>query len=434
MNPARTNGKMPHVVIVGGGFGGLYAAKALGNKPVRVTLVDKRNFHLFQPLLYQVATGSLSPGDIASPLRSVLRDFGNIEVVMAEVVDIQPEARQLILKDEPAPLGYDMLILAAGSATHYFNHPDWTHIAQGLKSVEDALDMRRNIFIRFEMAEKEPDPAKQMALLTFVIIGGGPTGVELAGALAELSRYSLPEDFRHVDCKQARVILIEMGPRILAAYPEDLAIKAAETLSRMGVQIRTHTSVTELRKNEVILSCQGQTENISAATILWAAGVKASSLGQILSERLGCPTDRGGRLLVEKDFSVNNHPEIFVIGDLASYTHTPDQKPLPGVAPVAMQEGRYVAQLILNQLQGKSLPSFRYRDQGNLAVIGIKEAVGDLHNMHLSGFMAWLIWAFVHIRYLIEFDNKLMVMFQWAWTLMTRRHGARLITGRYSYD
>lgn len=425
---------MPHVVIVGGGFGGLYAAKSLGNKPVRVTLIDKRNFHLFQPLLYQIATGSLSPGDIASPLRSVLREYKNIEIMMDEVVDIQPDSKQVILKEESQPLAYDMLIVATGGVTHYFGHNDWMDNTNGLKTVEDALDMRRQIFTVFEAAEKEPDPAKKEALLTFVIVGGGPTGVELAGALAELSNFSLPSDFRHIDCKRARIILVDMGPRILSAYPEELSAKATQTLQKLGVMVRSNTSVTNIEDSKITLSCDGKTEEIGSSTILWAAGVKASALGQVLADKLGCQLDRGGRVPVEPDLSVDGHPEIFVIGDLANYSHTKDGKPLPGVAPVAMQEGRYVARLILDKCKNKPCKPFRYRDKGSLAVIGIMEAVGNINNFHLSGFLAWIIWAVIHISYLVEFDNKLMVMFQWAWTMTTRRHGARLITGKGVYD
>lgn len=434
MSSPLTNRNYPHVVIVGGGFGGLYAAKSLGNKPVRVTLIDKRNFHLFQPLLYQIATGSLSPGDIASPLRSVLRDYDNIEVLMDEVVDILPETNQLRLKEEPAPLSYDMLVLATGSTTHYFGHDDWAEKTNGLKTVEDALDMRRQVFNVFEAAEKERDPEKQAALLTFVIVGGGPTGVELAGALAELSNFSLPQDFKHIDCKKARILLVDMGSRILSAYPEDLSAKAAKTLEKLGVTVRSNTSVTNIEDSKIILSSNGKTEEIASGTILWAAGVKASPLGHMLADKLGCQVDRGGRVMVEPDLSVSGHPNIFVIGDLANYSHTADSKPLPGVAPVAIQEGRYVAHRILKKCANETCKPFKYQDKGSLAVIGILEAVGNLNNIHLSGFMAWLIWAVIHISYLIEFDNKLMVMFQWAWTLTTRRHGARLITGKGVYD
>jgi NADH dehydrogenase len=425
---------IPHVVIVGGGFGGLYTAQALGNQPVKVTLIDKRNFHLFQPLLYQIATGSLSPGDIASPLRSVVKKFGNIQVVMDEVLDINPDAKTLNLKHKGEGLSYDILVLATGGMTHYFGNDAWMEHTQSLKTVEEALDMRRKILMAFEKAEQEPDPQKRKALLNFVIVGGGPTGVELAGALAELSRFSMPSDFRSIDCREAQVILVEMGPRVLAAYPEDLSEKAGETLKRLGVTLRTRTSVTNIEKGLITLSHEGQTEQIPAGTILWAAGVKASPLGQLLCEKTGCQLDRGGRVIVESDLSVSGHPDIFIVGDLANFSHTPDKQPLPGVAPVAMQQGHYMAKLILQRVQGKSVQPFQYINKGNLAVIGINEAIADLHKVHLSGFPAWFIWAFVHIAYLVEFDNKVLVMMQWLWAFFTRRHSARLITGKGSYD
>ncbi len=425
---------IPHVVIVGGGFGGLYTAQALGNQPVKVTLIDKRNFHLFQPLLYQIATGSLSPGDIASPLRTVVKKFDNIRVIMDEVMDINTDAKTLSLKHELEAIAYDMLVLATGGMTHYFGNEAWIEHTQSLKTVEEALDMRRKIFMAFEKAEQEPDPQKRAALLNFVIVGGGPTGVELAGALAELSRFSMPCDFKAIDCRQAKIILVDMGPRVLAAYPEDLSQKAAETLERLGVTIRTRTSVTEIQKGMITLAHDGQTEQIPAETILWAAGVKASPLGQLLCDKTDCELDRGGRVIVEADLSVPKHPEIFIVGDLASYSHTPDKRPLPGVAPVAMQQGRYVAKLIISKVKNQPAPKFQYINKGNLAVIGINEAVADLHKVHLSGFAAWFIWAFVHVMYLIEFDNKVLVMMQWLWAFFTRRHSARLITGKGSYD
>lgn len=425
---------VPHVVIVGGGFGGLYAAQALGNQPVKVTLIDKRNFHLFQPLLYQIATGSLSPGDIASPLRTVVKKFSNVRVIMDEVLDIDPQAKTLKLKHNPEGISYDMLVLATGGMTHYFGNDAWAQHTQSLKTVEEALDMRRKVFMAFEKAEQEPDPKKREALMNFVIVGGGPTGVELAGALAELSRFSMPSDFKNIDCRRANIILVEMGPRVLAAYPEDLSQKAAETLERLGVTLRTGTSVTDIQEGMITLSSQGNTEHIPAETILWAAGVKASPLGQLLCEKTGCELDRGGRVIVEADLSVPKHPEIFIVGDLANYSHTPDKRPLPGVAPVAMQQGRYLAQSILKRLKGQSVQPFKYLNKGNLAVIGINEAVADLHKIHLSGFPAWFIWAFVHVMYLVEFDNKVLVMLQWLWAFFTRRHSARLITGKGSYD
>ncbi|WP_373532566.1 NAD(P)/FAD-dependent oxidoreductase [Vampirovibrio sp.] len=429
-----TASSIPHVVIVGGGFGGLYAAQALGNQPVKVTLIDKRNFHLFQPLLYQIATGSLSPGDIASPLRTVVKKFDNVQVIMDEVLDINPDAKTLTLKQKGEGFSYDMLVLATGGMTHYFGNDSWMEHTQSLKTVEEALDMRRKIFLAFEKAEQEPDPQKREALLNFVIVGGGPTGVELAGALAELSRFSMPADFKGIDCRTAQIILVEMGPRVLGAYPEDLSKKAGETLERLGVTLRTRTSVTNIEKGLITLSYDGQTEHISAGTILWAAGVKASPLGQLLCEKTECELDRGGRVMVESDLSVPGRPDIFIVGDLANFSHTPDKRPLPGVAPVAMQQGRYIAKLLLNRRKGKPVKAFNYINKGNLAVIGINEAVADLNNVHLSGFPAWFIWAFVHVMYLVEFDNKVLVMMQWLWAFFTRRHSARLITGKGSYD
>lgn len=427
-------GKRPHVVIVGGGFGGLYAAKTLGNQPVDVTLIDKRNFHLFQPLLYQVATGSLSPGDIAAPLRAVLKDYKNIRVLLDEMTDILPEQKQILLRQEESPITYDTLLLATGSTTHYFGHDEWAQYANGLKSVEEALNMRRQILSVFELAECEEDPKKRDILMTFVIVGGGPTGVELAGAIAQLAHYSLQNNFRNIDPKQTKIILVEGAPRVLGVYPEALSASAERTLQHLGVTVRTQTLVTDIGQCCITLKTNGTPEFIEAGTILWAAGVKASPVGALLVERLQVELDRGGRIPVEPDLTVQDHPEIFVVGDLAHFAHTPDQKALPGVAPVAIQEGKYVADLIIERLEGKTLPAFHYVDKGNLAVIGLKEAVADVGRFQFSGIIAWLIWAFVHVRYLIGFDNKLVVMFQWAWTYLTRQHGARLITGPEAYD
>jgi NADH dehydrogenase len=429
------NRQIPHVVIVGGGFGGLYAAKHLGNKPVRVTLVDRRNFHLFQPLLYQIAIGELSPGDIATTLRATFRHYPNICVLMDEMTDLAPGMRQVQLRYEPVPLTYDYLILATGSMPSYFGHDEtWAEHATGLKTVEDALDMRRQIFSAFEAAERERDPKKQAVLLTFVIIGGGPTGVELAGALAELTRIGLQQDFRKITPEQACILLIEASSRVLNTYPEELSTKAAEKLEKLGVTIRTGTTVTDIQENVVTLSWEDSKEQVQAGTILWTAGVKASPMGIIISERAGLEPDRNGRVMVASDCSVPGHPDIFVIGDLANFSHTPNGKPLPGLAAVAIQQGEYVARLIQSKIQGHQLPPFNYQNKGILAVIGLNEAVADLGKFRFSGFMAWLIWALVHIRYLIEFDNRMMVMFQWFWTYVTRRTTARLITGRQSYD
>jgi len=420
----------PHqVVIIGGGFGGLYAAKALGRVAVNVTLVDKRNFHLFQPLLYQVATGTLSPADISSPLRSVLNRSKNTKVLMGEVIDIDPKQQKVILRNEELP--YDSLIVATGVSHHYFGNDDWATVAPGLKTVEDALEIRRQIFVAFEAAEKETDPEKRRAWLTFVIVGGGPTGVELAGAIAELAYSTLKHDFRNIDTADARILLLEGMERILPPYAPELSAKAEASLTRLGVTVQTKTLVTDIANNVVTMRQGDGIEQIPARTILWAAGVKASSMGEVLAKRTGAQLDRAGRVIVEPDLSVSGHPNIFVVGDLASFSHQ-NGKPLPGVAPVAMQQGHYIAALIQQRLKGNNLIPFRYLDRGNLAVIGRNAAVVDLGFIKFSGFLAWLTWVFVHIYFLIEFDNKLVVMMQWAWNYWTRKRGARLIAGEES--
>jgi len=423
---STTEKQLHRVVIVGGGFSGLYAAKALGRAPVSVTLVDKRNFHLFQPLLYQVATGTLSPADISSPLRGILSDRKNTSVVMEEVVDLDPARQVLVLKGEDLP--YDTLVVATGVSHHYFGNDQWRETAPGLKTIEDALEMRRRIFMAFEAAEQETDPEKRKAWLTFVIIGGGPTGVELAGAIAELAYRTLTEDFRNIDTTEAQILLLEGLDRILPPYDPELSVKAAESLANLGVTVRTKTLVTNIDGNVVTLRHGDHTEQLSAKTILWAAGVKASGMGQVLAEKTGVALDRVGRVMVEPDFSLAGHPSIFVIGDLAHYAHQGD-KPLPGVAPVAVQEGEYVARLIQKRLQGAPIPAFVYKDTGSLAVIGQNAAVVDLGFIKFSGSLAWFTWIFAHIYYLIEFDNKLIVLLQWGWNYFTRKRGARLITG-----
>lgn len=415
-----------HVVILGGGFGGLYAAKELGKAPCRVTLVDKRNFHLFQPLLYQIAVGGLSPGDIASPLRAVLNRFENVEVIKAEVIDIEPGVGKITFLD--GEMHFDSLIIATGATYNYFGHEEWAGVAPGIKTIEDTLDIRHRIFLAFEAAERERDPLKCKSWLRFVIIGGGPTGVELAGALGELTRTTLKDDFKKIDSSQSEIILLEGTDRILPTYPTDLSNKAQESLERLGVTVRKNSLVTDIRDSLVTISKNGGTEKIEAKTVLWAAGVKASSLGMVLSRRVGVELDSSGRVLVEPDLSIPGHPNIFVIGDLANYSHQ-DGKPLPGVAPVAMQQGRYVASLMKERLSGKTLPPFRYHNKGNLAVIGRNAAVADFGKLKFSGFFAWVIWVLVHICYLIEYDNKVLVLVQWAWNYFTRKRGARLITG-----
>ncbi len=414
------------VVIVGGGFGGLYAAKSLGRAPVDVTLIDKRNFHLFQPLLYQVATGTLSPADISSPLRSILSRQRNTKVLMDQVIDLDAKRQQVITPNRSIP--YDTLIVATGVRHHYFGNEEWQDTAPGLKTVEDALNMRRRIFLAFEAAEKELDPEKRKALLTFVIVGGGPTGVELAGAIAELAFKTLKNDFRNIDIQQTQVLLLEGLDRVLPPYAPDLSAKAAESLQRLGVTILTQTRVTQVDKYGVTVERDGKTETIPAETVLWAAGVKASPVGKVLAERAEAKLDRVGRVMVEPDLSIPAHPNIFVIGDLAHFIYQ-QEMPLPGVAPVAIQEGQYVAKQIKAQLAGKTQVPFRYKEIGSLAIIGQNLAVVDLGFIKFSGPLAWFIWIFAHIYYLIEFDNKLVVLLQWGWNYFTRQRGARLITG-----
>ncbi|MEM9216829.1 MAG: NAD(P)/FAD-dependent oxidoreductase [Cyanobacteria bacterium P01_F01_bin.150] len=431
-----------HVVVVGGGFGGLYAAKSLGSAPVKVTLIDKRNFHLFQPLLYQVATGTISPADIASPLRGILRRTSNAQVLLDEVVSIEPETKTVVLNDDT--LQYDSLIVATGVSHHYFGNDQWQDLAPGLKTVEDALEMRRRIFNAFEAAEKETDPEVIKALTTFVIVGGGPTGVELAGAIAELAYHVLPRDFQQVDTSQARILLIEGVDRVLPPYDPKLSANAEKELSRLGVTVKTGALVTNITPETVTVKFKDSVEEIPSRTVLWAAGVKASGMGKILADRTGASLDRSGRVMVESDLSIPGYPNIFVIGDLAYFNHQgvdaaspQDNRPLPGIAPVAMQEGEYVARLIRKRLKHQgSTPfqtkPFQYVDRGSLAIIGKNAAVVDLGYIQLTGIIAWLIWIFAHIFYLIEFDNKLIVMTQWGWNYFTQNRGARLITGENS--
>jgi NADH:ubiquinone reductase (H+-translocating) len=415
-----------HVVIVGGGFGGLHAAQSLGTENVRVTLIDKRNFHLFQPLLYQVATGGLSPADISSPLRSILNKNQNTKVLMGEVRNIDPHQQKIFLRK--SEITYDTLIVATGVSHHYFGNDQWASTAPGLKTVEDALEMRRRIFMAFEAAEKETDPEKRRPWLTFVVVGGGPTGVELAGAIAELAYSTLKKDFRNIDTAEAKVILVEGLDRVLPPYAPELSAKAEASLVKLGVKVQTKALVTNIEDNVVTIKQGDQTEKVAARTVLWAAGVKASSMGKILSEHTGVELDRVGRVMVEPDLSIKGYPQIFVIGDLANFVK-PEGTSLAGVAPVATQEGKYVAELITKRLGGEKLPAFEYFDGGSLSVIGRHSAVADIGSVKLSGFFAWLIWVFVHIYYLIEFDNKLVVFIQWTWSYFTRKRGARLITG-----
>jgi NADH dehydrogenase len=415
------------VVIVGGGFGGLYAARKLGRVPVDVTVIDRRNFHLFQPLLYQVATGALSPGEVASPIRVVLRNNRNTDVLLGEVVDLDVEHRRVILRD--GEVRYDDLIIATGATHHYFGNDHWAALAPGLKTVEDATEIRSRLLGAFEHAEREPDAARRRTWLNFVIVGAGPTGVELAGALGEIANDTLRHDFRHIDPSEAHILLIEGEGRVLPMFPADLSAKAERQLIALGVQPLTGAKVTEIDAQGVTMQVGGRTDRIATHTVLWAAGVRASRLGKVLAERTGAQLDRAGRVIVEPDLSVAGHPEIHVIGDLASFAHQTG-KPLPGVAPVAMHQGRYVANLIHQQLRGKKVGPFRYFNKGNLATVGRNKAVVQFGRLHFAGFLAWFAWVFIHLMYLVEFDNRMLVFVEWVYNYFTHNRGARLIVGR----
>jgi NADH dehydrogenase len=418
------------VVILGGGFGGLYAAQALKKAPVQVTLLDRRNFHLFQPLLYQVATGSLSPGELASPLRSVLRLQKNTRVLLGVATDLDAEHRRLILDDGQAGeqgVDYDSLIVATGSADSYFGHDDWRRNAPGLKSIEEATEIRHKILYAFEAAEREENPGRRRDWLTFVIVGGGPTGVELAGALAEIAHDTVRHDFRSIHPQDARIYLLEAGPRFLPTYPEDLSAKAKAALIKLRVTPQTGVLVTGIDDGGVAVKTASGNDRINARTVIWAAGVRPSPFGEVLEHRAGAPRDRKGQVLVNGDCSLPGHPEIFVIGDLAHLEQ--DGKAVPGVAPAAMQQGDYVAKLIRERLRGGTLPPFRYRDKGSLAVIGRASAVAEIGSLHISGLLAWLTWLFVHLMYLVEFSNRVLVFIQWGFLYLTFNRGARLITG-----
>ncbi|MGE5277396.1 MAG: NAD(P)/FAD-dependent oxidoreductase [Acidobacteriota bacterium] len=406
-------------VILGAGFGGLAAARALDGVPVDVTVVDRRNHHLFQPLLYQVATAALSPGDIAYPIRAILRRQANARVLLADARKIDPAAREVELAD--GRIGYDFLILATGSKDAYFGHDEWQAYAPGLKSLEDALEIRRRILLAFEKAEREPDPGKRRALLTFVLVGGGPTGAELAGAIAEISRHVLASEFRAIDSREARILLVEAGPRILPAFPEELSRKAERSLRELGVEVRCGAAVTAVGPGDVEVAGT----RIASETVVWAAGVTASPLARSLD----APLDRAGRVLVLPDLSIPGHPEVFVIGDLAAFLHQTG-KPLPGVAQVAIQQGRHAARNVARSLSGKTALPFRYRDLGNLAVLGRAAAVADLGRVRMSGFLAWLFWCFVHIMNLVGFRSRVVVFFEWAWAYFSDQRAARLITGQ----
>jgi len=409
---------IPHVVIIGAGFGGLTCARALKSSPVQITVVDRANHHLFQPLLYQVAMAGLSPAEIAQPIRSVLRKQKHVTVLLDEATDVDLNEQVVYLRD--SKLKYDYLVLATGGRTSYFGHDDWETFAPGLKDLDDAVEIRRRVLLAFEAAEKETDPERHRALMTFVVVGGGPTGVELAGAIAELAHFVLARDFRHIYPEEAEILLLEGGPKILPSFAPDLSKSAHRQLAELGVRVRTGAQVTNIDEHGVTLG----PEKIRAATVIWAAGVRATAL----TNRLGAPLDRAGRVLINHDLTVPGHRNVFAIGDMTYLEQ--DGKPLPGVSPVAMQMGRCVARNIKNNMAGAPYEEFRYFDKGSMATIGRKAAIAEIGKLHLSGFMAWMAWLVVHIFFLIGFRNRFAVLFNWAWSYFTYQRGARLITGR----
>lgn len=425
MTDHATQPATPRVVIVGAGFGGLNAAQSLAKSPARVTVIDRTNFHTFQPLLYQVATAGLSPGEIAAPIRSILRSHKNVEVLMAEVTGVDLDRRIVEIPEGHIP--YDYLIVAAGASHAYFGHDEWEPYAPGLKTIEDALEIRRRVLLAFELAERQAAAGETATLLDFVVVGGGPTGVELAGTLAEICRHALTHEFRAIDPARTHIVLVEGGPRILATYAEDLSRSAQEQLNHLGVEVRTSATVTRIEPGAIYV---GPTR-LPATVVLWAAGVAASPLGK----KLGAPVDRAGRVLVQPDLSLPDHPEVFVIGDLAALKDE-HGKLLPGVSPVAIQQGRFVAKLIRKEMQQhkdrgtvEPRPHFHYWDKGSLATIGRAAAIAEFGKIHISGFIAWLSWLFIHIFFLIGFRNRILVFIQWAWSYFTYERGARLITG-----
>jgi NADH dehydrogenase len=426
--------RLPHrVLVVGGGFAGLNAARSLGIDPeVRLTLVDRRNFHLFQPLLYQVATGALAPGDIAQPLRSLLRKQKNTTVILGEAVGIDVDRREVRLADG-GPIPYDTLVVATGAHHTYFDHPEWAAIAPGLKTVEDATEIRRRILIAFEAAEREADPDLRRAWMTFVLVGGGPTGVELAGALGEIAHDTLRRDFRSIRPDETRIILVEAVDRVLPPYPADRSVSAKKQLERLGVDVRTRTRVVGLDENGVrVTGPDGSEEAIAAKTVLWAAGVLSARFARIVAEATGAQTDRAGRVLVEPDLTIPGHPEIFVVGDAAVEPWKPD-KPTPGVAQGAIQGGKYAAKVIRRRILGRPYDPFHYSDHGDAAIIGRLSGVTNIGWLgpfgRQGGFTAWALWLGIHLFYLIGFSNRIVVLVRWAWTFLTHGRGTRLITG-----
>ncbi len=413
------------VVIIGGGFAGLSAAKSLRGADVEITLIDRRNFHLFQPLLYQVATGGLSPANIAAPLRAVLQKQKNCRVVLGDVQEIDPVKKVVLTNDGEYP--FDSLVVAAGATNNYFGHPEWEKHAPGLKTLEEATEIRRRVLTSFEIAEKIDDPAKREKYLTFVVVGGGPTGVEMAGAISELSRQTMKRDFRKIDPSQARVILVEGSPHVLGMFPEKLSVRAEKDLKTMGVEVWTGSRVLEIQDDYVMVDRAGTPTRIDSDTAIWAAGVKAAPISYTLGKATGATLDRGGRITVAPDLSVPNHPDIYAIGDMALILQ--DGKPVPGLAPAALQQGKYVARAIKGKLKGKkSEEPFRYFDKGSMATIGRNRAVGMSGPIKFTGRIAWLAWLFIHIAYLIYFSNRILVFMQWFWNYITRNRSARLIT------
>jgi NADH:ubiquinone reductase (H+-translocating) len=411
---------LPHVVIVGGGFAGLYLAKGLRRAPVRVTLIDRRNHHLFQPMLYQVAMAALNPSDIASPIRSILRAQRNVDVVLGEVIRTDAVNRTVHLADGTV-IHYDYCAISTGARHSYFGHTEWEALAPGLKSLEDALEIRRRVLLAFERAEREPDPTLRHQNLTFVVIGGGPTGVEVAGALAEIRRFALARDFRHIDPREASVVLLEGGPRILSTYPPALSERAKRDLRALGVDVRENTLVTAIHPESV----EAAGWRIPSTTVVWAAGNQASPL----LATIDTPRDRQGRIVVEPDCTVPGYPELFILGDAAAHQHDGAVHPVPAVCPAAIQMGQYAARAIRATIAGKPRLPFRYWNKGELAVIGRGQAVANLGRFHFGGFFAWFTWIFIHIAYLIGFRNRLLVLIEWGWSYLTYASGARLITG-----
>ncbi len=426
-------GQRHRVVILGGGFGGLNAAQTLKRAPVDITLIDRRNFHLFQPLLYQVATGSLSPGEIAAPLRGVLSRQKNARVLLGEAVDLNPQARRVLLRDGDSA-EYDSLIVATGSQPSYYGSDAWSEWAPSLKTVEDATAIRHKILYAFERAERTTSEEEVCSWLTFVIVGAGATGLELAGALAEIARQTLRNDFRRIQPQKASILLVEVGPRVLNAYPEDLSAKAEKLVARLGVQVLKSVQVTRIDRDGVTYKSGEESRVIAAKTVLWAGGVQATEFGRTLAARTGAETDRTGRIQVNPDLTIPNFPQIYVIGDLALFLRK-DGRPLPGVAQVAMQGGSYAARAIRQRLEAAvQLRPFHYFDRGDMAVIGRAAAVANIFGVHVSGLPAWLVWLFIHLMYIVEFQNRVLVFIQWGFEYLTFNRGARLITGVAASD